>query len=58
MVAVRNEKTAAVDKVCARIVLRADRVVGYGEVMAVMNALRSAGCRKVAPVGRQEQETK
>jgi len=39
-----------------RIFLRADKVVSYGELMAVMNALRSAGFLKVALVGLQSDE--
>jgi biopolymer transport protein ExbD len=39
-----------------RIFLRADRVVSYGDLMAVMNALRSAGFLKVALVGMQSDE--
>jgi biopolymer transport protein ExbD len=35
----------------ARVFLRADRTVDYGEVMAVMNELRAAGYLKVALVG-------
>jgi biopolymer transport protein ExbD len=35
----------------ARVFLRADRTVDYGEVMAVMNELRGAGYLKVALVG-------
>jgi biopolymer transport protein ExbD len=35
----------------ARVFLRADRTVDYGEVMAVMNDLRAAGYLKVALVG-------
>ncbi|MBI1205767.1 MAG: TonB system transport protein ExbD [Azospirillum sp.] len=34
-----------------RVFLRADRVVAYGDVMAVMNQLRAAGYRKMALVG-------
>ncbi|TPI37330.1 TonB system transport protein ExbD [Mesorhizobium sp. B2-9-1] len=34
-----------------RIFLRADRTVGYGDLMEVMNLLRSAGYLKVALVG-------
>ena len=41
-----------------RIFLRADRAVTYGEVMEVMNALRSAGFLKVALVGLEEREAK
>jgi biopolymer transport protein ExbD len=33
-----------------RVFLRADRTVAYGELMAVMNALRSAGYLKIALV--------
>ena len=39
-----------------RIFLRADKVVRYGDLMAVMNALRSAGFLKVALVGMQSDE--
>ena len=35
----------------ARIFLRADKTVNYGELMAVMDLLRSAGYLKVALVG-------
>ena len=34
-----------------RIFLRADRAVSYGDVMEVMNALRTAGYLKIALVG-------
>lgn len=34
-----------------RIFLRADKAVGYGELMAVMNLLREAGYLKIALVG-------
>jgi biopolymer transport protein ExbD len=34
-----------------RIFLRADKVVSYGNLMEVMNLLRSAGYLKVALVG-------
>jgi len=37
-----------------RIFLRADRAVPYGEVMEVMNLLRSAGYLKVALVGLEK----
>jgi cytosine/adenosine deaminase-related metal-dependent hydrolase len=36
----------------ARIFLRADKAVAYGELMEVMNLLRGAGFLKVALVGR------
>jgi biopolymer transport protein ExbD len=39
-----------------RIFLRADRAVSYGDVMQVMNTLRSAGYLKVALVGLEERE--
>jgi TonB system transport protein ExbD (group 1) len=35
----------------ARIFLRADKAVSYGELMAVMNLLRDAGYLKIALVG-------
>jgi biopolymer transport protein ExbD len=41
-----------------RIYLRGDRAVAYGEVMQVMNDLRSAGYLKVALVGLENRETK
>jgi biopolymer transport protein ExbD len=41
-----------------RVFLRADRLVRYGEIMAVMNALRAAGYLKVALVGLQEDQRK
>ena len=37
-----------------RIFLRADKTVPYGELMAVMNALRAAGYLKVALVGLEK----
>ena len=41
-----------------RVFLRADRGVRYGDIMEVMNALRSAGYLKVALVGLEERGTK
>ena len=38
----------------ARIFLRADKVVPYGELMEVMNLLRAAGFLKVALVGLEK----
>jgi biopolymer transport protein ExbD len=38
----------------ARIFLRADRLVSYGDVMEVMNLLRTAGFLKVALVGLEK----
>ena len=35
----------------ARVFLRADKAVAYGDLMAVMNALRAAGYLKIALVG-------
>ncbi|MDM7463241.1 MAG: biopolymer transporter ExbD, partial [Tepidimonas taiwanensis] len=35
----------------ARIFLRADRAVAYGDLMEVMNVLRAAGYLKIALVG-------
>jgi biopolymer transport protein ExbD len=40
----------------ARIFLRADKVVPYGELMEVMNLLRSAGFLKVALVGLEKTQ--
>jgi biopolymer transport protein ExbD len=39
-----------------RVFLRADRAVSYGDVMAVMNALRDAGYLKVALVGLESRD--
>jgi biopolymer transport protein ExbD len=39
-----------------RIFLRADKAVSYGDLMAVMNALRSADYLKIALVGLQSDE--
>ena len=41
----------------ARIFLRADASVSYGDLTEVMNALRSAGWLKIALVGREGGET-
>jgi biopolymer transport protein ExbD len=41
-----------------RIFVRADRVVSYGDVMEVMNALRSAGYLKLGLVGLEMREEK
>jgi biopolymer transport protein ExbD len=41
-----------------RIFLRADRSVSYGDIMEVMNALRSAGYLKIALVGLEERGAK
>ena len=41
-----------------RIFVRSDRAVAYGEVMLVMNMLRSAGYLKVALVGLEERGAK
>jgi biopolymer transport protein ExbD len=38
----------------ARVFLRADRTVPYGEMMEVMNLLRSAGFLKIALVGLEK----
>ena len=38
----------------ARIFLRADKLVPYGDVMEVMNLLRTAGFLKVALVGLEK----
>jgi TonB system transport protein ExbD (group 1) len=39
-----------------RIFLRADKTVSYGDVMEVMNALRTAGYLKVALVGLEQRQ--
>ena len=39
-----------------RIFLRADRTVSYGDIMALMNALRAAGYLKVALVGLENRD--
>ena len=39
-----------------RIFLRADRAVSYGDVMEVMNVLRTAGYLKVALVGLESRD--
>ena len=41
-----------------RIFLRSDRVVPYGDVMEVMNALRNAGYLKIALVGLEIRDAK
>ena len=41
-----------------RIFLRADRAVSYGDVMEVMNLLRTAGYLKVALVGLENRDAK
>jgi biopolymer transport protein ExbD len=41
-----------------RIFLRADKTVDYGDLMTVMNALRSAGYLKIALVGLEGVELK
>jgi len=59
----REQLAAALDAATGsnrdeRIFLRADRTVSYGEVMAVMNALRTAGYLKIALVGLESREVK
>ena len=41
-----------------RIFLRADRIVPYGDLMDVMNALRDAGYLKIALVGLDDGEAR
>ena len=41
-----------------RIFVRADRAVSYGDVMEVMNALRSTGYLKIGLVGLEVREVK
>jgi biopolymer transport protein ExbD len=50
---VRLEQATNGDK-GTRIFLRADKVVAYGEIMEVMNLLRTAGFLKVALVGLEK----
>ncbi|MCQ4160512.1 TonB system transport protein ExbD [Roseomonas sp. GC11] len=52
----RDALGAALDKIAdgdkeTRIFLRADRLVAYGELMALMNLLREAGYLRIALVG-------
>ncbi len=42
----------------ARLFLRADKTVGYGDLMALMNDLRAAGYLKVALVGDEQGAAK
>jgi biopolymer transport protein ExbD len=49
------EREASHDK-NARIFLRADKLVPYGDVMDVMNLLRTAGFLKVALVGLEKTQ--
>ena len=51
-------ETASQGKRDERIFLRADRAVSYGDVMEVMNALRTAGYLKVALVGLEDRNAK
>ncbi|MBO0755326.1 MAG: TonB system transport protein ExbD [Bradyrhizobiaceae bacterium] len=60
-VVTRDGLPAALDAATAgnhdeRIFLRADKGVSYGDLMAVMNALRSADYLKIALVGLQSDE--
>ncbi|WP_444668109.1 TonB system transport protein ExbD [Cereibacter changlensis] len=50
-------ETATKGDRAARIFLRADSTVAYGELMTVMNLLRSAGYLKVALVGLEATAT-
>ena len=59
----REQLAAALDAATGsnrdeRIFLRADHTVSYGEVMTVMNALRTAGYLKIALVGLESREVK
>jgi biopolymer transport protein ExbD/biopolymer transport protein TolR len=59
----RDALGAALDNVTRgnreeRIFVRADRAVSYGEVMEVMNVLRSAGYLKIALVGLESRDAK
>ena len=50
--------TATKGKRDERIFVRADRAVGYGDVMEVMNALRSSGYLKIGLVGLEVRDEK
>jgi biopolymer transport protein ExbD len=50
--------TATKNNTDERIFLRADRAVSYGDVMEVMNLLRTAGYLKVALVGLESRDVK
>ncbi len=59
----RDDLSAALDRATQsdhnqRIFLRADRAVSYGDIMDLMNALRSAGYLKVALVGMEARTAK
>jgi biopolymer transport protein ExbD len=59
----RDALGAALDNVTRgnrdeRIFVRADRAVSYGDVMEVMNILRSAGYLKIALVGLESRSAK
>jgi len=59
----RQDLGAALDRVTQddhdkRVFLRADRSVSYGDIMDLMNVLRSAGYLKVALVGMESRTTK
>ncbi|MBI3515576.1 MAG: TonB system transport protein ExbD [Proteobacteria bacterium] len=59
----RDDLAAALDTATGhdkerRVFLRADRSVDYGELMTVMNALRSAGYLKIALVGLETAATR
>jgi biopolymer transport protein ExbD len=51
-------ETATKGKRDERIFVRADRAVGYGDVMDVMNALRSSGYLKIGLVGLEARDEK
>jgi biopolymer transport protein ExbD len=41
-----------------RIFLRADKIVAYGDIMQVMNDMRTAGYLKIALVGLEDRQAK
>ena len=58
----RSDLTAALDRATGgdrsqRVFVRADRVVSYGDLMGLMNALRDAGYLHVALVGLEADKT-
>jgi biopolymer transport protein ExbD len=57
----RDNLAAALDRATSnnkeeRIFVRADKVVSYGDVMEVMNALRAAGYLKIGLVGLEARD--
>jgi biopolymer transport protein ExbD len=55
---IRALEAATKNKKDERIFLRADRMVAYGDIMEVMNTLRTAGFLKLGLVGLEMREEK